>query len=73
MDTYGLIAARRERQLYWAQEFLELDCLQSELLARSGEALWKSRVALEHTSQNAARPLSNGRHQQTLLDRAAGK
>jgi hypothetical protein len=73
MGMNAVIAARRVRQRYWTQRFLELDSMQSELLARSGEALWKSRVALEHTSQNVAPPLSNGRHQQTLSDRAAGK
>ena len=69
----AFIAARYAQQRYWAQRFPELDSVQSELLARSREALRKSRDALGNAGQNAAQPASGDRHRQMLSDRGAIK
>ena len=70
MDMNEFIAARHARQRYWTQRFLELDSVQSELLARSQEALRKSYDALGDASQSAVRRrLCGDRQRRTLSDR----
>ena len=69
MDVNEFTAARRARQRYWTQRFLELDSVQSELLARSQEALRKSHDAFGDASQNAVRRPSSDRQRRTLSDR----
>ena len=69
MDTYGLIAACRERQQEWAERSFTFECEFVEQLAHAHDALDRSRDSLNQTSQILTQSPLVDTHRTTLPGR----